>query len=224
MSASGLALVRVSVSFPRGRHHVDRVLWEVSLTAAPGEIVAILAQRAQGKTTLLRVAAGMIRPDRGQVFLDGQDIWTLGRARERVLSTAIALVRNGPPEVNLPILDGIAAPLMNVHGPRKARAEARSILQRVGASGCADAFWLELADWERALVGVARGIARRPRVLLVDDLTATLGLGEVDDFGQLVRSLAEEREMAVLMAVSDAPATTWAHHLATLAGGELHEA
>jgi ABC-type cobalamin/Fe3+-siderophores transport system ATPase subunit len=82
--------------------------------------------------------------------------------------------------------------------------------------------WDELADWERALVSIARGIARSPRLLLVDDLTATLGVSEVDDFGRLLNSLARERGIGILLAVSDAPATSWSDRLATLAGGELN--
>ena len=64
---SVLSLTEVCLSFPRGRRHVVRVLTDVSLEVDAGEVVAVLAQRAQGKTSLLRVAAGMQRPDRGRV-------------------------------------------------------------------------------------------------------------------------------------------------------------
>ncbi len=224
MSEPVLSLAGVSVTFHRGGRHLDRVLWDVDLEVSAGEVVAVLSSRAQGKTTLLRVAAGMIRPDRGDVLLEGRNVWELGRRRERVLSRGIAVVRNSAPETRVPVLAGIATPLMTAdNSPAIAIAQANRILERVGAAECADQLWEELADWERALVLIARGIARGPALLLVDDVTASLGLGEVDDFGQLVRALAVEQQLAVVMAVSDTSATNWAHRLATLAGGELTE-
>lgn len=80
---SVLGLRGVCLSFSRGRRHMVRVLVDVSLEVGVGEAVAVLAQRAQGKTTLLRVAAGMVRPDRGGVYFDGEDLWgcRMGSAR-----------------------------------------------------------------------------------------------------------------------------------------------
>ena len=68
---SVLSLRDVCLSFPRGRRHVVRVLADVSLEVDAGEVVAVLAQRAQGKTSLLRIAAGIERPDRGARVLRG---------------------------------------------------------------------------------------------------------------------------------------------------------
>ena len=92
-----------------------------------------------------------------------------------------------------------------------------------GASECAEQFWGSLADWERALVALAQGIAREPKLLLVDDLTISLGLGEADEVTRLLDTLAKEQGFGVLMCVSDASATGWSGRVATLAGGELLE-
>lgn len=220
-----LSLRGVWLSFPRGRRHVVRVLADVSLDLHAGEVVAVLAQRAQGKTSLLRVAAGMQRPDRGCVYFEGQDIWDFAeRRRSRLLGGQIGWVGPAVPDLDVPMLANVALPLFAAYGKREAYARALAALERVGAQECTEQFWGSLADWERALVALAQGIARQPKLLLVDDLTVSLGLGEADEITRLLDSLAKELSFGVLMSVSDASATRWSGRVATLAGGELLEA
>lgn len=221
----------VWLSYPRGRRHVVRVLVDVSLEVHPGEVVAVLAQRAQGKTSLLRVAAGMERPDRGSVSFAGEDIWRSQdvqsrrvpgrRRRPRPLSVPIVLVRPASPEVDVPVEEGIALPLTGDHRGRLARELAERALEEVGAGECAQRRWGDLSDGERARVAIAQGISRDPRVLLVDDLTATLGLGDTEDVAMLLHALAVERGLGVLVGVGDVRATRWSDRVATLAGGAL---
>jgi predicted ABC-type transport system involved in lysophospholipase L1 biosynthesis ATPase subunit len=221
---SVLSLTEVCLSFRRGRRHVVRVLADVSLDVDAGEVVAVLAQRAQGKTSLLRVAAGMERPDRGNVYFEGNDIWGFSeRRRARLLGGQIGWVGSAVPDLDVPMLANVALPLFAAYGKREAYARARTSLERVGARECAEQFWGSLADWERALVAVAQGIAREPKLLLVDDLTISLGLGEADGVTGLLDALATEQGFGVLMSVSDANATGWSGRVATLAGGELLE-
>jgi len=225
-----LSLRNVWLSYPRGRRHVVRVLMDVSLDVHAGEVVAVLAQRAQGKTSLLRVASGMERPDRGNVLFAGQDMWRSNdahgrrarrRRRPRSLKAPIALVRPAPPDMDVPIREGIALPLTGTHTGRQARELADRALGEVGAGECAPRRWSDLSDGERARVAIAQGISRDPRMLLVDDLTATLDLGDTEDVAMLLHSLAASRGLGVLMAAGDARATRWSERIAMLAGGEL---
>jgi predicted ABC-type transport system involved in lysophospholipase L1 biosynthesis ATPase subunit len=219
-----LSLTSVCLSFHRGRRHLVRVLADVSLQVDVGEVVAVLAQRAQGKTSLLRVAAGLERPDRGRVCFAGDDLWRLSeRQRSRLLGGQIGWVGSTVPDLDVPMLANVALPLFAAYGKREAYARATAALERVGAEACAEQFWESLADWERALVAIAQGIAREPKLLLVDDLTMSLGLGEADEVTQLLDELATERGFGVLMCVSEASATGWSGRIAMLAGGELME-
>src|ERR1700734_2367844 len=221
---SALSLTGVCLSFPRGRRHVIRVLGDVSFELDAGETVAVLAQRAQGKTSLLRVAAGIERPDRGSVRFEGEDIWEFSeRRRSRLLGGQIGWVGPAVPDLDVPMLANVALPLFASYGKSEAYARARAALQRVGAEECAEQSWGSLADWERALVAVAQGIAREPRLLLVDDLTISVGLGEGGGVPRLLDALATEQGFAVLMSVSDASATGWSGRVARLFDGELLE-
>jgi ABC-type cobalamin/Fe3+-siderophores transport system ATPase subunit len=220
-----LSLIDVSLTFPRGRRHVVRVLQDASLDVQAGEVVSVLAQRAQGKTSLLRVAGGMLRPNSGRVLLGGHDLWQLSaRRRARLLGSEIGWVGHAAPDLDVPMLTSVALPLLGTYGKRVAYGRAADALERVGVLDCAEQLWGSLADWERALVALAHAIAREPRLLLVDELTMSLDMGEVDDAAQLLESLASERDLGVLMCCSDAQATRWSNRALTLAGAELLEA
>lgn len=217
-----LSFRHVSLSVLRGRRHVVRVLDDVSLDLYPGQLVAVFAQRAQGKTTLLRVAAGIECPSRGEVWFKGQDLCRLSdRKRSALLSREIGFAEPLGPDIDLPVLAHVAVPLLATHSKREAYERARIALERVGAEECADQPWMSLADSERALAAIAQGIVRRPELLLVDDLTATLGMAATEMVGRLLHSIAREDGLAVVMSASDADATTWFDRVVTLAGGEL---
>jgi predicted ABC-type transport system involved in lysophospholipase L1 biosynthesis ATPase subunit len=219
-----LSLAGVSLSFTRGQRITVHVLKDVSLQVGAGEIVAVLAARAQGKTTLLRVAAGMVRPNCGQVFLEGDDLWCLSaRQRATLFGGPIGWVANTAPELDMPVLANVALPLLARCGKDEAYARAMVALERVGASDCAPQRWGSLADWERALVAIAQGIVRDPKLLLVDDLTVSLGLGESYDVTRLLGELAEEQGFGVLMCVSDTRASRSSRRVLSLAAGELEE-
>jgi predicted ABC-type transport system involved in lysophospholipase L1 biosynthesis ATPase subunit len=217
-----LSLRGVSLSFPRGRQHVVRVLEDVSLEVHAGESVTVLARRSQGKTSLLRVAAGMERPDRGSVAFAGEDVWRLSdRRRSRLLSLEIGLVELTAPQLDVPVCTGVALPLLDRHGRREAYARAKRALAHVGASECAGQHWGELADSERALVALALGIAREPRLLLVDDIAATLGIGERAEIAELLGALAAERGIAVLACAGESGPPPSSDRMASLGGGRL---
>jgi putative ABC transport system ATP-binding protein len=217
-----LSLQGVSAGYRRGSL-TTRVLADVSLQLHAGEVLSVLGMRGQGKSTLLRVAAGMQRPEAGLVLFDGEDLWHLIDARrQRLLREQIAWVQAAAPGVDVAVLEHVVVPLLvGRRAKRHAHARGRAALERVGAAGCAGQSWEELSDWDRVLIAIAAGIVREPRLLVVDDLTCTLGLAETDEVTRLLHSLARESKAAVLMGVSDANATQWSDRIATLAGGEL---
>jgi len=224
-----LSLRGVWLSYSRGPRHAVKVLSDVSLDVEPGEVVAVLAQRAQGKTSLLRVAAGMERPNRGTVSFADQDMWPREFRRRRIARRGhanpwrrqIALVKSTRPDMDLPVAESVALPLGTRHGAHEARLRAEHALRDVQASECSDRGWDDLDSGERARVALAHALARKPRLLLVDDLTATLGLTDTAQIAELIHGLAASREIAVLMSAGDARATGWSDRVATLAGGTL---
>jgi ABC-type cobalamin/Fe3+-siderophores transport system ATPase subunit len=220
--ATLLRLRDVSLTFSR-RHRELRLLRSVSVQLSAAELVAVLAQPGQGKSTLLHVAAGMQQPDGGAVFFEGIDVWSQSRrARDRLLADGrICLLENGRPDVDLTVRELVALPLLRVWKRREAYARADDVLRRVDLMECADERWDRLADVERALLMLARAAAREPRLVLLDDLMGCLSLVNSEIVGRLLRSLAEEMGFAVLMSVADIGSTTWCDRTGSLAGGHL---
>jgi ABC-type lipoprotein export system ATPase subunit len=217
-----LALQGVSKQYVRGPHEL-RVLVEVSLTVAAGDFIAVYGQRSAGKTTLMRIAAGLEAADSGTVRFEGRDLGAVSAAElARVHRTRIGWVdRTGPLGDELTVRDYVALPLLGRHRHRRAGLLASDALSRVGAESCADARWAELADAERMQVALAHGLVREPRLLVLDDPTAGLDVIERERIVALLRSVADDARIGVLMAVPDMPSMLRAHDVLSLSGGRL---
>lgn len=220
-----LQLSGVTKRYRRGSQELC-VLREASLELRCGEVVSVLGMRGGGKTTLLRIAAGMESADAGVVRFAGQDLTALSDSDlSRLLGGQIAWAGRSGPGMPMRMLDYVAMPLLvgkgrNRPGTRKTvYTQARAALDRVGAAACAEQHWQSLSDWERALVEIAQAIAGEPALMLVDDLTDALGVRETDELTGLLRSLSRESQLGVLMTVSDAQATLWSDRILTLSGG-----
>ena len=218
-----LLLEGVGKRYRRGEH-AHWLLRRVTIDLAAGEVVAVVAMRSQGKTTLLRIAAGMLAPDEGRVLLGGHDVEGLSdHAHARLLREQVGLAGRLGPGLGVRMLDYVAMRL--AIGGRSRRRELRSralaALERVGAEHCAERHWEELSDWERALVEIAQAIAGTPRLLLIDDVLDGLGMRETGELARLVRTLAEDHAIGVLMAVSDPEAALGSHRVLSLADGRL---
>jgi putative ABC transport system ATP-binding protein len=217
-----LALSSVSRSYWRGPSE-RTVLRDVSLEVRAGDLVAVYGQRGAGKTTLLKVAAGFDPPDSGNVVFEGVDLTSLSR---RQLATVhrerIGWVeRSGPHSRELPASVYVALPLYGKVGAANAQRLAVAALARVGADDCANRLWDDLSDADRVLVAIAHALVREPRLLVVDDPTAALGIVDRERVVGLLRSAAEEAGIGVLMAVPDMPAMLHAHDVRLLSRGRL---
>lgn len=219
-----LALERVRKSYWRGRHEVV-VLDDVSLEIEAGELVAVFGQRASGKTTLLRVAAGIEAPDGGSVRFEGEPLG-VGRFRRLTgIHPRIGWVgRHGPFASGMRMLDHVALPLLRGLSAEEAERRATRALKRVGVGDLAGARWHELSDAERTLVTIAYAIVREPTLLLADDPTSGLGVEERETVLGLLRSIVEERGMAVLATVPEVPDALRSHRVMSLGDGELIQA
>ena len=165
----------------------------------------------RGKTTLLKIAAGIECPDQGervarQPEIDrpsGSGSEPAIRARDRVDRPRRAGVEDRGLEVR-----GVAACL--------ARASARGAESRCGrlsGSGrreCMGRRWGDISNWQQVLVGLARAFAGSPRVVVIDDLLDALGGPATEEVSDLLRSLVEESEprCGVLMSASDIESAT----------------
>jgi lipoprotein-releasing system ATP-binding protein len=220
-----LSFVNVSKRYPDGDSEII-VLDRVSLEIDAGVSVGVYGARRSGKSTLLRLAAGIALPDSGSIRFADRDIaGMVSSERGRLLRSEIAFMspadwRANPGER---VVDHVATSLGSEGlTMRDARRRALSVLDRVevGAAG-AEEPTSALSLSERARVMLARALAREPRLLVLDEPAMLPSLGDRDRFYTLLRSATRERDMALLVASEEMAALQGAGVLMSIADGEL---
>jgi branched-chain amino acid transport system ATP-binding protein len=177
----------------------------VSLVVPPGQVVGVIGPNGAGKTTLLNVLCGFIRPDHGEVLIGGSlqhpirphQLAALGVARTLQgvgLFAGLTALENVMVGANPKAKAGFWASLLSLprarHDERKLAELAHQALDRVGAGRIADARPGELSYGMRKRIALARALAGRPRLLLLDEPASGLDETELAELGQLIRDLA----------------------------------
>lgn len=213
-----LELDHVSKRLPRGTRE-QVALREVSLAMDVCELVAVWGRRRSGRSTLMRVAAALERPDAGVVRLEGHDLNARGAAP---LGLRVGYCRRTfrPTEGRFVVDQLMRAPLTRGVSPADARAAAQASLERVGAERLGSLEPDELEGAESARVAIARALAASPKLLVIDEPTIGVELLSRDEILLLIRSLADEG-MAVLMSTGEGPDLAYADRALALTNGEL---
>ncbi len=218
-----LVLDEVRKGYGRGRN--IPVLDGVSFELDRGEFAAIYGQRASGKTTLLRIAAGLLAPDSGSVLLNKRELPVMRPSWRGAMPDGIGWVRQGGPSVRVTrMLDYVAWPLLRETSYAEALRRATAALERMRAIELAQAQWHDLSHGERQLIEIAHAIVREPHLLLADDPTASLDLREREIVAKLIREVIQDQGMAVLMSVPDVPDVLLSDRVMSLNAGRLIQA
>ena len=157
------------------------VLEDVSFEAPPGRLTVILGPNGAGKTTLLRVAAGLLRPERGEVLLDGRPVHSM-RARERARLIAYIPAELPEPGLGQRVVEFVAASRYPLHHGLNLRPqpadyrEALRALREIGADGIAWRPVSRVSSGEKQRAVIAHGLARHARLVLADEPTSFLDL------------------------------------------------
>lgn len=185
-----------------------RALQGVSLRVAAGEILGLIGPNGSGKTSLVNAVTGLVPAEAGEVLLAGRRItrWT----PHRIARLGIARSFQTPALVGeLSVLDNVAVAI----GGSRARgwAQAMGWLQRIGAAAIAASPAAGLPPGQARLVEVARALATRPRVILLDEPAAGLNESEQAELAQRLRGIAAdgvallviEHNMPFLLPIAD---------------------
>jgi len=186
---------------------------DVSLSVAPSQVAGIIGPNGAGKTTLLNVLCGFTRPDEGEVLLNGRryhhlrpdQLAGLGIARTLQgvgLFERLSAVENVMVGANCRAKAGFLSALLGLPrssgDERRLRQEALKALDRVGAGEVAESHPGELPYGMRKRVALARALAARPKLLLLDEPASGLAEGEMAELGQLIRDLAAETSLVIV--------------------------
>jgi ABC-type ATPase involved in cell division len=204
-----------------GHGRIERLaLSGVSLEIEPCELVAVWGLRRSGRTTLMRIAAGMERPDDGTVLFAGHD---LSRRRDKTLGSEIGFAQfHFSSAEGESVLDQVANGLLAERiSISAARHRAKDALADVGAEECAEFSPRDLDAGETVRVSLARALVLEPRLLVIDEPTNGVDLRDRDPILMLLRRIAN-LGVAVLMTTGDGAALSGVDRVFTLDHGELH--
>jgi branched-chain amino acid transport system ATP-binding protein len=179
---------------------------DVSFDIQPGELVALIGPNGAGKTTLFNVISGMLKPDRGHVVMNGEEITSLPphRIAHNGIGLAFQITNIFP---RLTVFQNVQVALFSARGrsgsvltfgPRALRDEVQEILVAIGLIEFArlTAGALSQADKKRLEVGIA--LAVRPRLLLLDEPTSGQSTEETSLTTELIRQINQEQALTVL--------------------------
>jgi ABC-type lipoprotein export system ATPase subunit len=167
---------------------------------AAGEQMVLVGRSGSGKTTLLHIIAGITRPDRGRVVLDGIDICTLSaggvdRYRAAKLGYVFQTFNLLP---GFSALENVMLGMTFARGKKDAARAAR-LLERVGLSHRKGHYPGKLSVGEQQRVAVARALANRPRLLLADEPTANIDPANQQMIIDLIRETCREEQIALVI-------------------------
>lgn len=201
------------------------VFQDLSVSVDSGKILALLGPNGSGKTTALRALARLLRPRRGRVAIEDQDVWRLraGRVARNLAMSPQAERREWPITVEQIVLLG-RAPHRGWFLPYNSedRRAADEAIENCSLTSLRDRPVTELSGGEWRRVILARTLAQQPRILLLDEPLSGLDLRFQYELLSLLKDLSSEREMAVIVTMHDLNlAAMLADEIGLLADGRL---
>ena len=222
-----IRLDSITLTFPDGDNRVTAVN-QVSLTAHPGTVTGITGPSGSGKSSLLAVAATLIRPDSGQVIIDDVDATRLtpGDATETRRNKIGIVFQQSNLIPSLTALEQLS--VMNELGARHSRRNrgnaakrAETLLDAVGLADPRDKRPHQLSGGPRQRVNIARALMNDPSVLLVDEPTSALDQERGASIIQLILRLTDELNTSTLLVTHDLVHLPRMHGVVNLVDGKL---
>jgi osmoprotectant transport system ATP-binding protein len=215
-----IAFARVGKSFDGGR---VRAVDDVSLEVAEGEFLAIVGGSGSGKTTLLRLANRLIDADSGSITIEGEEVRAADPVRLRRRIGYVFQSGGLFPHISVAGNIGITPKLIGTQ-PNEIAARVDELLDlvRLDRAQYRDRFPHELSGGQRQRVGVARALAARPRIVLMDEPFGALDPLTRDALGDDYRALHNKLGLTTVMITHDmTEAILLADRVAVMRGGQL---
>jgi ABC-type lipoprotein export system ATPase subunit len=209
-------------SYRIGRKSIE-VLHGIDLQIRRGEKVFLCGPSGAGKTTLLYTLAGLERPEKGSVRIDGADLYSMGRKEQsRFRNQRIGYVfQNYHLLPELTALENVAVP--GAISGRDSTAQALKALERVGLGDRAEHLPAELSGGEQQRVAIARAIVNEPKVLFADEPTGNLDSKNSAEIMTILLDLVAEHQVTLVVVTHDQNLARVGDRTLVIKDGAIHE-
>jgi phospholipid/cholesterol/gamma-HCH transport system ATP-binding protein len=201
------------------------VLRGVSFDVQDGEVFFIIGASGVGKSVLIKHLIGLLYPDDGEIWLDGEEVSRFDEARMYGVRMKCAMVfQHSTLFDSMTCAENVALPLRKHKGlkPREARTEAHRLLTQVHMAEFGDRYPAELGDGMRKRVAIARSLALEPRYVLFDEPTTSLDPVSARRVDRLIRELSDTLGVTSIVVSHDlASIFTIADRIVMLYKGEV---
>jgi phospholipid/cholesterol/gamma-HCH transport system ATP-binding protein len=200
------------------------VLDGIDLSIAPGESLVIVGPSGTGKSVLLKHLIGLVRPDSGRVFVDGQDLWALDHLERVTLRRKFGMsFQEGALFDSMSVYENIAFPLRRSgRSPEQVRQRVEECLELVQLPDIAAKRPSELSGGMRRRVGFARAIAHQPEILLFDEPNTGLDPIMTDIIAEVILGIRRQLKATIVTITHHIPsARKIGDRLAMLSGGHI---
>jgi iron complex transport system ATP-binding protein len=179
------------------------ILNDLSLELDQGKIGIILGKNGSGKTTLIKNILGIEKPEKGKIFFDNKDYTRLSRyEKAQYVAYVPQIIDFGA----LSVFDTVMTGRIPYFGFRSCDDDTRivnDILKKLGISSFADRSVDELSGGERQKVAIARALAQSPRLMVFDEPTASLDIGNEQIIIKEILNLSRNMNVSILMSIHD---------------------
>ncbi|MBT2586961.1 ABC transporter ATP-binding protein [Arthrobacter sp. ISL-95] len=224
--STALNLINLSLEYPDGTSTL-KALDAVNLSVRTGEFLSLVGPSGSGKSSLLAVAATLVKPTAGMVIIDGQDVSSLSETEHTTLRRDKVGIIFQQPNL-LPALTAVEQLLIREHlrgkRVRNEREKAAELLNVVGLSGAANKRPHQLSGGQRQRVNIARALMGSPTILLVDEPTAALDHERSELIVRLLRQVTDEFRTATVMVTHDTEFLPLTDAVATMRDGRISRA
>ncbi|NPV61027.1 MAG: ABC transporter ATP-binding protein [Methanotrichaceae archaeon] len=198
---AGVRIEEISMSYGG-----SRILDSVSLSIRKGSVVTMVGPNGCGKTTLLKIINRLLKPDRGQVYVDGRPVTSMPAHQ---LARIVGYVPQGhktsfPFTVREVVVTGRMPYIPAFSSPRRNDLEkADQVLELTGIDRLADRAYTRISGGERQLVMIARALVQEPAVLLLDEPTSYLDFKNQVQTLKMIGEISRARGVTVIMTLHD---------------------
>ncbi|MFN2474877.1 MAG: ABC transporter ATP-binding protein [Chthoniobacterales bacterium] len=204
----------------------QEILRGVDLNVAKGETLVIIGRSGGGKSVLLKHLIGLLQPDAGEIWIEGQNILGLSERKLAAIRRKVGILfQSGALFDSMTVEENIAFPLREAgeRDPKIIRQLVDEMLDVMELEGQNDKMPVNLSGGMKKRVGLARSIVRRPSVVLYDEPTAGLDPVVSDSINHLIRRLQERYHVTSIVVTHDMKSAFHiADHIAYLHEGRMY--